>query len=61
MSKAKMLAAKELIQEHKYKEARMILNTIDHPKAKEWLAKLDSISPEKNVPSSEPTDGKIKN
>lgn len=44
MSKAKFEAAKELIQEKKYSEARTILQTIDHPLAKEWLAKVDALS-----------------
>jgi hypothetical protein len=47
MSKQKMLAARELIQEKRYAEARALLKTIDDPKAKEWLKKLDEIAPEK--------------
>lgn len=47
MSRNKMLAAKELIQEKRYDEARAILQTIDHPTAREWLAKLDKIAPAK--------------
>jgi hypothetical protein len=46
MSKAKMEAARELIQEKRYAEARAILLTVDHDKAREWLAKLDEIAPE---------------
>lgn len=46
MSKAKFNAAKELINEKKYKEARAILKTIDHPTARNWEQKLDAISPE---------------
>jgi hypothetical protein len=45
MSKAKFAAAKELIDEKKYDEARSILNTIDHPTAREWEAKLDKLDP----------------
>jgi hypothetical protein len=45
MSKQKMLAARELIQEKRYAEARALLKTIDDPKAKEWLKKLDEIDP----------------
>jgi len=41
MSKAKMQAAKELIEEKKYDEARSILATVDHPTAREWEKKLD--------------------
>jgi hypothetical protein len=47
MSKNKLMAAKELIQEKRYAEARAILKTVDHPTAREWLAKLDKIAPEK--------------
>ncbi|MEO8613162.1 MAG: hypothetical protein ABI690_35045 [Chloroflexota bacterium] len=47
MSQQKMLAAKKLLQEKRYDEARKILKTINHPTAKEWLAKLDKIAPEK--------------
>lgn len=43
MSKAKFEAARELIQEKKYDEARAILGTIDHPKAAEWIGKIDSL------------------
>lgn len=45
MSKAKFAAARQLIQEKKYDQAREILKTINHPTAKEWLQKLDRISP----------------
>lgn len=43
MSKAKFAAAKELIDEKKYDEARHILRTIDHPTAREWEAKLNQL------------------
>jgi len=45
MSKAKFAAAKELIDEKQYDEARAILKTIDHPTAREWEAKLAKIAP----------------
>jgi len=45
MSKAKLLAAKELINEKKYNEARLLLRGVDDPIAKKWLAKLDEIAP----------------
>jgi hypothetical protein len=45
MSKTKMMAAKELIQEKRYDEARVILRSVDHPTAIEWLQKLDKIDP----------------
>ena len=47
MSKQKLSAARELIREKHYDEARAILKTVDHPTAKQWLAKLDQIAPEK--------------
>lgn len=45
MSKAKFAAAKELIDEKQFDEARAILKTIDHPTAREWEAKLNRIAP----------------
>lgn len=45
MSKAKFDAARQLIQEKKYDQARALLETIDHPTAIKWLAKLDEIAP----------------
>lgn len=45
MSKAKMAAAKELIQEKRYEEARQILATVDHPTAREWEQKLNRLAP----------------
>jgi membrane protein YdbS with pleckstrin-like domain len=47
MSKAKMLAAKELIKEKQYDEARAILRTVSNPTATEWLKKIDKISPQR--------------
>lgn len=47
MSKAKLEAARELIKEKQYAEARAILRTIKtDPTAQRWLAKLDEIAPE---------------
>jgi hypothetical protein len=45
MSKAKMQAAKELIQQKRYAEARTILKTVNHPTAENWLKKLDQLDP----------------
>jgi hypothetical protein len=47
MSKAKLLAARELINEKKYHEARALLRGVDDPIAKKWLAKLDEIAPQR--------------
>jgi hypothetical protein len=59
MSKSKMVAAKQLIQEKKYSEARSILATVDHPTAREWESKLDKLMtravdalPQKRQPKS---------
>lgn len=41
-----MQQAHQLIKQKRYSEARRILSKIEHPKAKEWLARLDSIAPE---------------
>jgi hypothetical protein len=45
MSKAKFEAAKELIAERRYDEARVLLRTIGHPTAEHWLRKLDELDP----------------
>jgi hypothetical protein len=45
MSKAKMEAARELIREKRYDEARAILRTVDHPTARQWLGKIEQIDP----------------
>lgn len=55
MSKAKFAAAKELIDEKKYGEARAILRTIDHPTAREWETKLDRLSPQATKSVAIPT------
>ena len=39
----KMLEARDLIQAKRYPQARALLVTIDHPKAYEWLQKLDDV------------------
>jgi len=44
MSKAKFEAARKLINEKKYDEARTILKTIDLHLARDWEARLDHIS-----------------
>src|SRR4051794_17202967 len=61
MSKAKFEAAKELIDEKRYDEARTILKTIDHPTAAKWLNKLDAIAPQDEVDKpSKPITGKAR-
>lgn len=41
-----MLEAQQLIRERDFTGARRILRTIDHPKAREWLEKLDDLDPQ---------------
>lgn len=41
----KMQQAHTLIKSEKYDEARAILETVNHPKAFEWLNKLDKVAP----------------
>lgn len=54
MSRSKLQAARELINELNYDAARAILRSLpDDPTALEWLAKLDKIAPEK--PAITPT------
>lgn len=55
MSKAKMQAARELIKEKRYSEARAILETVDHPVAVDWLIRLDEIAPVEKSKRSENT------
>ena len=45
MSKQAFAQARQLIREKRYHEARSILERIDHPKATEWILKLDSLTP----------------
>ncbi len=53
MSKEKLAAAKQFIEEKQYKEARLILESTNHPKATEWLSKLPKpAQPEKAKNSS---------
>lgn len=41
MSDVKLQAARELIQEKRYDEARTLLRTVDHPTARQWLARIE--------------------
>jgi hypothetical protein len=45
-TKEKMLEARRLIQEKQYDQARAILRTVQHPTARQWLARLEAIAPE---------------
>jgi hypothetical protein len=46
-----LVAAREHLAAKRYDEARALLSEIDHPAAREWLAKLDKLAP---VPASAP-------
>ncbi|NJL54974.1 hypothetical protein HC928_07145 [bacterium] len=55
MIDTKLEQARQLIKEKDYDAARKILETIpEHPKAQEWLARLDEIAPRKR--KNEPSD-----
>lgn len=54
MAKEKMLQAQELLKQKRYDEARAILETVDHPVAQKWLAKLDEIAPAKGSRGKKP-------
>lgn len=45
MSANQFQQANELIKNRQFDEARTLLQSIDHPKATEWLNKLDEIAP----------------
>ncbi|MBZ0299730.1 MAG: hypothetical protein K8J31_08325, partial [Anaerolineae bacterium] len=45
MSRNQMQHAQQLIKQGRYDEARKLLRSIDHPKAREWLEKLDKRAP----------------
>ncbi len=45
MSQEQFIQARELIKQKRFDDARAMLHTIDHPAAREWLAKLDRIAP----------------
>jgi hypothetical protein len=61
MSKTKMLAAKELINEGHYDEARVILRSTDHKKAAEWLEILDRKYPSKTVQVQQAVEPEVDN
>ncbi len=61
MSRAKVVAAKQLIEEKHFDEARAILKTINHPAAGDWIAKIDALAPAQTIvltdepPADQPT------
>ncbi len=44
MSREKMLRARELIELRRYDEAYELLEEVDHPKALEWMAKIEQLT-----------------
>ncbi len=50
-----MVKARALIQQKRFDEARAILEQIDHPKAREWLAKINKVSPATTSTQKPPT------
>lgn len=57
-TKEKMQQARQLIQQKRYDEARVILRTVDHDKAYEWLDKIDAIQgKQKSIPAPEELQG----
>lgn len=54
MSQEKLRQAQQLLKAKRYDEARAILNTLDDPTARKWLARLDELVPEAEFPESGP-------
>ncbi len=46
--------ARQLIVARRFAEARAVLRPLDHPKAREWLAKLDEVDPPVEFPQVAP-------
>ena len=55
MSRETMEQARALIQAHQYDEARALLVTVDHPKAVEWIEKIDAILARQDDPFAMPS------
>ncbi len=53
MSKQRLMEARELMTAKRYDEARAILEGVDSPKAKEWLAQIEREQPRARKRSSE--------
>lgn len=59
MSKAKFQYARELINEKRYLEAKLILEEIDHPTAKKWIQEIDKRL-ETSTPKAKGTTEQVK-
>lgn len=53
MSKQRLMQAREFMTAKRYNEARAILESLDHPKAKEWLAQIEREQPRASRRSGE--------
>ena len=58
-TREQLAKARELIQARRFDEARALLNQVNHPTAKEWLAKLDQIAPQKST-KKKSSDGSMR-
>jgi hypothetical protein len=54
-----LLAAREHLAAKRYDEARALLREIDHPTAREWLAKVDKLDPASVTPAPAPSHDDI--
>jgi len=54
MSRETMEQARALIQARQYDEARALLVTVDHPKAVEWIEKIDALLAQADDPFEKP-------
>lgn len=52
MAVDRLRQAGELIKARRFQDARAILVTVDHPKAKEWIARLDAMEIEDPFPAT---------
>ncbi len=49
MSKQGFAKARQLIRDKKYHEARSVLEGIDHPKATEWILRIDKLTSQRRI------------
>lgn len=52
--KAKLTAARGLINEKRYREARNLLTTVHDPQAMDWIMKIDAMQPVAQTPVKKP-------
>jgi hypothetical protein len=56
-TREQLAKARELIQARRFDQARALLQQIDHPKATEWLVKLDEVAPQKRKAAKKKSSG----